>query len=108
MQSSPALARIASGTFIRSSARTASSWPSSTKSAPSGSTRLAGRLSVIGRLIACTTNCFGRVPVGQRLQGPFSPGCAGSVPGWMGSRNGAGPWLGANGGRLPRCGRRNG
>ena len=31
-----------------------------------------------------------------------------AAPSLVGSRYGAGPWFGANGGRLPRCGRRNG
>ena len=85
---------------------------------PFGST-MAGVLgvavfNVIGSVIAWMLKYLRGESVGQRLQGPCSPGLAGSVllvPSsrtWKGSSQGAPPWFGANGGRLPRCGRNQG
>src|SRR2546422_782556 len=80
-QSSLALARIVSGVFKRLSWRTASSCSFNTNSWPTGSTMLAFWFSAIGSVMAWMTNSFRRVPSGQRLHGPCSPGRGGAGPG---------------------------
>ena len=70
--------------------------------------------NVIGRVMAWIVKNLRGAFSGQRLHGPCSPGRACSVlfvPSsltWNGSSHGAPPWLGANGGRFPRCGRSHG
>src|SRR5690348_14544956 len=70
--------------------------------------------NVMGNVIAWMLKYLSGAPSGQRLQGPFSPGLAGSVEllpssrRWIGSNQGAPLWLGENGTRRPRCGRNHG
>ena len=90
-QSSPALARSASGTRRSLLARTASSSSFRTYSCPTGSIRLASSLSTMGTLMAWTTYSWSRVPAGHRPRAPFSPGLGGALPWWSGLREGAGP-----------------
>src|SRR6187401_328373 len=71
-------------------------------------------LRVIGKVMEWTVKNLRGAFSGQRLQGPCSPGLAGSVlfvPSsrtWNGSSQGAPPWFGAKGGRLPKWGRSQG
>src|SRR5512147_1484060 len=110
--------RITNGTCLAGVLRTSASSSCSTKIIPIGST-MAGDLAVagfnvIGKVIALTLKCLRGESDGQRLQGPCSPGLAGSVlfvPSsrtWKGSSQGAPPWFGAKGGRFPRWGRSQG